>query len=453
MLIECPSCHTRARLSDDKAGSKVRCPQCERVWVAGLADGGGRRSAGGPSNRGADDTTRKIVLGIGGIVLVALFFYWKNNAPATEALPAAPEVSQAAAPAVDNTGWDSELVKVVRAIHRDAAEAAEGRLLLAIHGELTWGLRRRAAQDAAAQAESAADSAGHESPGAERADSTTEAAAAETYASEWEALTRTQQADFVLSLVDALVRGEQRALVAERAPFDGSVIEEGDSTAIVRVQADPIDLSGGADAIWIQWLLAKDGGRWKAYSWERWISPEEQRAQRSRKAKRIKKRTLSDGSFVIESDVRPLPHLEGTTPQQATRIEQLVAQRIDLDARPRVRTEADRELQAIGKPAIPHLLTQLATIPLETDEQAMQLNLIHMTLTDMTGYITTFKVHELLGATRERQESGLKQWFGWYDRKFKRFEEKQIADPFEGLIVPTEAERRRMERDARNDKR
>ena len=114
-----------------------------------------------------------------------------------------------------------------------------------------------------------------------------------------------------------------------------------------------------------------------------------------------------------------------------------------------MRTEADRALQAIGKPAIPALLTQLATIPLVTEEQAMQLNLIHLALTDLTGYVTTFRVHELLGATRERQESGLKQWFGWYDRKFKRFEVRENVDPFEGVIEPTEREKRQMERDAR----
>lgn len=444
MLIECPSCHTRARLSDDKAGSKVRCPQCERVWVAGMGGGGGRRGAAARSGNNADEITRKVVLGVGGLLLVALFFYWKNSAPAAEVVTAAPEVSDGPAPVRDSTGWDSELVKLVRGIHRDAAAAEEGRLLLAVHGEEAWELRLRSAQDAAAQ-DSATQAAASAPEG--------EAAPAAQEDRPWSSLTRTDQSDFVLSLVEDLVRGEQRALVAERNPFDGSVIEEGDTTAIVRVQADPIDLSAGADAIWIQWLLARDGKRWKAYSWERWYSPDELRAQRSRRAKRIKKRTLSDGSFVIESDVRALPHLDDTTPQEAARIDNLVTQRIDLEARPKVRTQADRELQAIGKPAIPALLTKLATIPLETDEQAMQLNLIHMTLTDMTGYITTFKVHELLGATRERQESGLKQWFGWYDRKFKRFEEKQVTDPFEGLIVPTEAEKRRMERDARNDKR
>ena len=78
MLIECPSCHTRARLSDDKAGSKVRCPQCERVWVAGMGGGGGRRGAAARSGNNADEITRKVVLGVGGLLLVALFFYWRN---------------------------------------------------------------------------------------------------------------------------------------------------------------------------------------------------------------------------------------------------------------------------------------------------------------------------------------------------------------------------------------
>ena len=76
----------------------------------------------------------------------------------------------------------------------------------------------------------------------------------------------------------------------------------------------------------------------------------------------------------------------------------------------------------------------------------------NLALSDITGYVTTFKVHELLGATRERQESGLKQWFGWYDRKYNRFVERQeqgleevdaLLDQFEPR---SEKERREFEK-------
>ena len=41
MQIQCPSCHARARLSEDHEGTKVRCAECGRVFVARAL--GGRR--------------------------------------------------------------------------------------------------------------------------------------------------------------------------------------------------------------------------------------------------------------------------------------------------------------------------------------------------------------------------------------------------------------------------
>ena len=37
MLIQCPACHARTSLPDEKEGSKVRCVDCGRVHVARAA--------------------------------------------------------------------------------------------------------------------------------------------------------------------------------------------------------------------------------------------------------------------------------------------------------------------------------------------------------------------------------------------------------------------------------
>ncbi len=34
MLTQCPNCHARAKLPDARAGAKVRCAECSRVFVA-----------------------------------------------------------------------------------------------------------------------------------------------------------------------------------------------------------------------------------------------------------------------------------------------------------------------------------------------------------------------------------------------------------------------------------
>ena len=77
---------------------------------------------------------------------------------------------------------------------------------------------------------------------------------------------------------------------------------------------------------------------------------------------------------------------------------------------------------------------------------------LHKVLTEITGYVTTFKAHEALGATDERRSSGVKQWFSWYHRRFKRFECETAPEPVaegeeELLFEPrTEQERRDYER-------
>jgi len=77
---------------------------------------------------------------------------------------------------------------------------------------------------------------------------------------------------------------------------------------------------------------------------------------------------------------------------------------------------------------------------------------LHKILTEITGYVTTFKAHEALGATDERRSSGVKQWFSWYHRRFKRFKCETEAAPEaeegeELLFEPkTEQERRDYER-------
>jgi hypothetical protein len=173
--------------------------------------------------------------------------------------------------------------------------------------------------------------------------------------------------------------------------------------------------------------------RWKAAGWNRYFTPEELAALRRKKHKKTTKRTLSDGSLVIEGEIRVIPYEPEVPQAERDRIDALIKQRMDFDARPRVRTEAGAALVATGKPAIPPLLSAIANampvidaaIASGNDEarqlEMIRLGLVHQTLTEMTGYNTTFKPDESLGATKERIESGLKQWFGWYDRKYKKF--------------------------------
>ena len=74
---------------------------------------------------------------------------------------------------------------------------------------------------------------------------------------------------------------------------------------------------------------------------------------------------------------------------------------------------------------------------------------LHKVLTEITGYATTFKAHEALGATEQRRNSGVKQWFSWYHRRFRKFkcESTTVSPEEETLFKPlNERDRRDLER-------
>jgi hypothetical protein len=152
---------------------------------------------------------------------------------------------------------------------------------------------------------------------------------------------------------------------------------------------------------------------------------------------------------VFERTPEPLEHLEDTPPDVRARIDALYATMIDLDLT-KEGTRAQAELIEIGRPAIPILLTGLYEIPLETEDQAKQVNLIVIGLRSITGQYMGFKPMMMegsgVGTTEERRQSAIKQWFAWWWRKQDKFTEKETTDGLEGLIELTEKEKRWLER-------
>ena len=73
-----------------------------------------------------------------------------------------------------------------------------------------------------------------------------------------------------------------------------------------------------------------------------------------------------------------------------------------------------------------------------------QLNLINQTLSEITGHYTTFKpMVGGVGTSEERRQSGIKQWFGWYNRKGKRFTENKQEDLIDSEFKPRNAKEQR----------
>ena len=373
MIIQCTACGAQARLPDSKQGAKVRCSNCRCVYVARpLGTRGGARSQ--------QDPTRVVVI-VGAAVLSAVIgLIWMKSSRTR------PPVTRAEEPAVElpmyATGWDSPLVVLARQLHDDAFARNSASLFVLVHFPRAYG---------------------HQTPDA----------------GAWAALSTEDRSTFQNDLIDGLMGGD---LVPGWKPYDGSVIEERDSEATVRVRVAARDASQAVADRWVEWRFAKDAGRWRAWSWERWISPEEQKAERRPRNRKTVKRTLSDGSVVIEGVVRTeIAYHEQTPTELRDEIEGLIDTLIDVETAAKGLTRTRKRLREIGKHAVPGLLKRMGAIPLDDEASAIQLNQMHLVLQDITGYLTSFDVSTVMGGTEERMQSGIKQWFGWYDRKWKKF--------------------------------
>ena len=396
MLIQCPACKFQTNISDSKQGAKLRCPECSRVFVA--------RPRGAARSSGSSDASRFVIPAIVAVAAIVLFLMFGRDkgdevVAAPDPTPAAEKDDAREEP--EGSGWDSAPVAFVRELHALARAGEESKLLLALDEQRAWAEMR--ADDGA-----------------------------------WADQPRSAQTEFHSGLVQDLVHGEASELVATWEPFDGWVEDRDGDTRLVRVRVAHLEDTSLPNRH-VEWRVVKHADKWKAYGWTRWISPEEQEAldraaRDAEKAARPKivRKTLTDGSKVIEGEVRAIPYMDETPQEERDRIDGLLGRLVDLEAEDRSDwMAAQGELKEIGKPAIPPLLTFIAETPHTTIEAGSQLMRVNLTLMDITGYITSFKPHETLGATEERQESGLKQWFGWYDRKFKRFTEAEEApDPF-----------------------
>lgn len=404
MQIQCPSCHARANLSEEHEGAKVRCAECGRVYVARPRGAKGSTSGG---NSG-------LMIGglVGAVLLIAVVFFVRSRgAPQqTQAAPVAPPPV-----AKVDYGWNSELVRAVVGLHEAAFAGDLTRIQPELHGARIW-------------AREHVDAAGAPDPAA----------------SPFEALPAHERVGELERWARALCEGADKELVADWLPYDGSVVEQTDEDAIVRLQVKP--RAGGIESRWVEWRLAKDGSRYKAWSWQRWLSPDELKAEKRKKGYEVV--TLSDGSLVHERQPEPLGHLEDTPEPVRARIDQGIATMLDLELTKEC-ARAQRELVEIGKPAIPILLTKFFEIPADSEENRIRCNMIDQALQRITGQHFGYAPGEAgsaAGTTEERRQSSIKQWFAWWYKNQKRFETKKTTDALEGLIQLDEKEQRWLER-------
>jgi hypothetical protein len=409
MLIECPFCHATANLPEDKEGAKVRCGACAKVYTA--REKGRKRKAGGL------DPLRIVLISVGAAIALGVIFMAMRSkggdAPVAQAAPGAPK---APPPREDLSGWDSAPVRAVRAIYDGAVPGGEAGLGARIDPE------RYAAR--LVEEHTAAAAAGNAPEGpAPRP---------------WAELDTLERSELLHAAARGWLEGQGDTVALLWKPYDGRVVSESDDGAIVHVSVAGREGELAAQSRVIEWKLVRRGGDWKVWSWARWVSPEELAAGKSRRNKEITRVELADGTRLYQADPRPLPHLEDTPPELAARIDAAVARMLDFKLKPKENNAAEAELVAIGKPALPILLTALYENRIVDDDTLAKAVKIHHTMREITGYDPGFPVNALGPDSEQKRDVAVRAWFAWWLRKGEeRFEERVDGpDLLDALIDP-----------------
>lgn len=119
-----------------------------------------------------------------------------------------------------------------------------------------------------------------------------------------------------------------------------------------------------------------------------------------------------------EAELKPLPHLDGTTPEQQAEIDAAIAKLDDPEALPQEINRAVLRLKQIGKPAVPRLLNKLYEFTQRSiEETRLQVRGVTRALEDLTGQRFGFDPSSGVAGNLAKEEyrlSALKQWYGWW---------------------------------------
>lgn len=145
---------------------------------------------------------------------------------------------------------------------------------------------------------------------------------------------------------------------------------------------------------------------------------------------------------VREAELKPLPHMEGTSPDVQQKIDAHIATLIDLEGAGGAANMAARRLKDIGKPAVPRLLNKLYELvvgnatSLQDQHTVLQIRRVTMGLEDVTGQRFGFdpSVLESQTSSQDYRLSSLRQWYGyWADNHWRddwRLGVDDSDDPF-----------------------
>lgn len=125
--------------------------------------------------------------------------------------------------------------------------------------------------------------------------------------------------------------------------------------------------------------------------------------------------------------VEKLSHLESTTPDMQTRIDDGVAKLLDVN-NPKPGNEARNDLVKVGKPAIPRLLSAWVDLKMDDVQDVTRANMLHQTLGEITGKEITFSPDNPTSPSDAKlREKVLGSWFTWWGQNKESFVRRSDA--------------------------
>lgn len=402
MMIECPFCKARAQIADSKEGAKVRCGECGRVY--------GARPIG--QKRGSSQSNPMPFI-LGGVIAVAgvLLFLLTQNEDKPRVVPQNTRTVEVEEPEVPRRGFEAPEVQAAVKMHGYAKAGDRTPLQVRLDGERMWERER-----------------GEDEPA-------------------WATLDTMERNAKLEAWVDLLADQDNPKGPASWEPYNGDIVDDNMGVITVEVQCTPV--GGGIEQRTFTWQVAESGGKFKVVSWSRFEEPVEVASKGSPKSlKGVERVTLSDGSKVVERQPEALEHLAMTPPDLRAEIDELCEKIIDLSLTKELNA-AKLRLQAIGKPAIPRLLTKLHEIELTDFDKARQVQNVVSVLRKITDQYFGFEpldmVGNAMGTTDEMRASAIKQWFAWWYRNGESFTEAEKTDVLEEYAELTEADKKWLE--------
>jgi predicted Zn finger-like uncharacterized protein len=384
VLIECPHCHATAKIADDKAGAKVRCGGCQKVYVAS--------EVGDDPEESRSALIKVLAIAGGVLVLGVIILIATHKSPAP---PPAPVVQAAPPPKpekpVDSIGWDSAPVHAVRDLYEavHAHDVPKTRELLL--GAKIAQARKPTDADALAKWKS------------------------------YESMTPLEREVYLGTVADELAADTGDLALGPWKPYDGSVAQTDGNVATVRVKVSAREAQAGLESRTMDFDAMRDGEHWKIASWKRYFTEAELRAAEANKTSGITKVSFADGTVLYQAEPQRVEHLPDTSPELRAKIDETYARMIDFKLDPKENNRALAELIAFGKPAIPVLLTGMYETKIVDDDSAAKVNLVNQALEGITGQVKGFSG---FGMTEERRTASIKAWFGWWKRVGDKFQSR-----------------------------